>query len=121
MWYREHSIIIKTTKDCIWPLLTQPELWPSYDKTVCESALHGEIAVGVSGKMKKVSGDVVDFTVTELVENERIVIQVKKLGARVITIYMLDDAEEGVKVTSRIELRGLFSWFHRSTVRKQHW
>lgn len=119
MWHREHSVVVKTTKEAVWSLWTNPENWPKYDPTISEAAFHGDLAVGVEGKMKAASSDkVINFSLTELVENERMTIQVKKFGARVLGIHMVDDAEDGVKITFRVELRGLFSWFHRSSVKK---
>jgi len=116
MWKFECSLPTKASKKTVWELWCNVEKWPEWDTEIFEAALLEELKVDVEGKMKVHDNALISFTVTELIPEERFAICTKMFGARAHFIYEMLEEEKGLRVTHRVEIRGILGWLWGWTV-----
>ncbi|MDQ5940776.1 MAG: hypothetical protein QG632_502 [Candidatus Dependentiae bacterium] len=114
MWRFEHVAVVSASKQVVWQWWSDVEKWPQWDTDLIESALLGEFAVGTQGRMKVADDALVSFTISEVIPEERFVMQVALFGATLSYTYAIALEEDGsLKITHGAELSGLFSFVWR--------
>lgn len=119
MWYCEASKVIPFTQKEAWSVITDLERWHEWDPHVVEAALLAELQVGVQGRVKMIDGTIIDFTVAELHQEEKIILQVPySLGIHLNLIWEIRPQSE-VTFSYRIEAIGKLSWFWKFFMKKK--
>src|SRR4051794_37673436 len=70
MWSYDHSQTTTASPEAIWPIITDVNNWPAWDKALEAVHLEGPVTVGAKGKLKpKTAPRQVSFVITDLKEN----------------------------------------------------
>lgn len=119
MWSYEKGATAQVSRAIVWEWWTNVEKWPQWDTDLSESALLGELAVGVQGKMKVADDALISFTVTEVIPEERLVIKVSLFGATLFYTHTMTEEDGQLRIVHGASIRGLFGFFWRLLLRKK--
>jgi hypothetical protein len=114
MWTREVTRNTTAAKEQIWKLWSDVPNWKMWDVDVEYSQINGDFTAGTTGVLKPIGGPKTKFIMTGCEPmksfNDRSFLPLCTIDF----IHKLEDAQNGVEITHRIEMTGilsfLFSW-----------
>ncbi len=115
----EHTVEIKAPVEHVWNAWESVESWKSWDPTVIESSIEGDLEEGAHGKLQPPEGPEVDFVVQGVAQNAFNVIAKLPLGHYLIFEHIVVDEGNGkCLVTHRAHLQGKCSWMFKKVIQK---
>ncbi|MDQ5891104.1 MAG: hypothetical protein QG604_978 [Candidatus Dependentiae bacterium] len=115
----EHVALVHASKQVVWQWWTDVEKWPKWDTDLIESALLGECAVGTQGRMKVADDALVSFAISEVIPEERFVIQIALFGATLSYTHAMVEEDGMLKITHGADITGIFSVIWRLMLKKK--
>ena len=111
MWTKSHSIVTKeATKEQMWRLFSDINNWHVWNNEIEFAKLEGKFEAGNHYVIQQKNGRTVKVKLLEVVENEHCL----ELGefplAKMYYDHILEETENGLKITGTITMTGLLSF-----------
>ncbi len=111
MWTKSHSIVTKeATKEQMWRLFSDINNWHVWNNEIELAKLEGKFEAGNHYVIQQKNGRTVKVKLLEVVENEHCL----ELGefplAKMYYDHILEETENGLKITGTITMTGLLSF-----------
>lgn len=113
MWHSEHTLETTTEPDAIWRRWADVAGWPDWDEGLEWASLLGPLQEGSSGSLKRKGSVRQRFQVVEVQEGRGFTCAVKKLLTRLKVVHTVEPSHLGSRVTHRIEVTGIMTWWFR--------
>jgi len=111
MWTKSHSIVTKeATREQMWRLFSDINNWHVWNKEIEFAKLEGKFEAGNHYVIQQKNGRTVKVKLLEVVENEHCL----ELGefplAKMYYDHIIEETENGLKITGTITMTGLLSF-----------
>ena len=117
-WVIEINRQTTAKKEQLWELWADVANWSNWDSTVESSKLYGDFTIGAKGVVKPIGGPKYEFTIVDckpfLTFTNRSYLPLCKADF----ILKLDEIQDGVLVTYRVEMTGLLTFFFSKIIGK---
>ena len=102
----------------IWQAWADVSNWPKWDKGLDYCEIKDEFRVGTRFILKPKDGQKVKITLHEVIENDKFTDTCQFVGAIMFDEHVLEETENGVKITNSIIVKGLLAFLWRHLVAK---
>ena len=113
----ESSNEIDASLETVWEVVKDPEEWSQWVPSIkkVEKLSKGSLGVGVQVRVTAKASITVNLlmTITEFVPMQRVIMEGKILGAKLIRSYTLEALNYKTRFTARGEVSGLTAWLDR--------
>lgn len=113
MWTKSYSVVTKeATKEQIWKLFTDVNIWHIHDQGIEYAKLEGKFEKGNYFIFKPKGGPKLKIELLEVVENKKYTDLTKFPLAKMVDEHILEDTPDGLKFTNIISVKGIlgFLW-----------
>lgn len=111
MWFAQHSVLTTATREDAWAILRDVPQWSRWDSAFASSGLAGPFAPGVCGEWRLAQGRRAAFRLAQFQEGQSFSAAVEGFLGVLCFSWLLEPSPLGVKITGRVEARGLLSAF----------
>lgn len=119
MWVKSYSKIYPgVKKEAIWRLWTDVNNWPNWDKELEYCKMDGSFTVGSHFLLKPIKGPKVKITLSEVISDKKFTDYTKFPGAIMYDAHELEETANGLRITSTITVKGIFSFIWVNLVAK---
>jgi hypothetical protein len=110
MWTKSHSIVTKeATKEQLWKLFTDINNWHVWNDEIEFAKLEGKFEAGNHYLIQPKNGRTVKVNLLEVVENKHCLESGDFPLAKMYYDHLLEETDDGLRITSRISMKGLLS------------
>ena len=113
----ENSVDIDASPETIWAAVNNPKEWSQWVPSIkkVERISEGPLGVGSQLRITAMAGITVKLlmTITEFVLGQRVVMQGKILGTKLIRSYVLEPRNQKTRFIASGEVSGLLAWLVR--------
>jgi hypothetical protein len=111
MWTKSHSVTTnEITKEQIWKLFSDVNNWHTWDTGIEYATMTGAFEKGNHFYLKPRNGPKVKIQLAETVENRKFVDLTKFPLARMYGEHIFEDTPEGLRITTRMSVKGPLSF-----------
>lgn len=110
----ESSAEIRASPEAIWEALARPEEWPEWIASIKRIEKLSADALGIGSRLRiaaraGIFNVKLVMTITEFAPGQRVVMQGRVLGTRLIRYYTLNGSDQRTRVTAGGEASGLLA------------
>ncbi|OGO04104.1 MAG: hypothetical protein A2Y91_03860 [Chloroflexi bacterium RBG_13_54_8] len=110
----ESSTEVNASPETIWRAINNPEEWPSWVPSLkkVERVTPGSLGVGTQLRIRVRAAVAVNWrmTITQFVPGQRVVMQGRVLGTRLVRYYALEPTGQTTRLVAGGEVSGLLAW-----------
>jgi hypothetical protein len=119
MWVKSHSNVYKgVRKEDIWRLWADINNYTQWHDDLDYCKLDGEFAVGNYFMLKPKGAPAVKIEIIELIENRKFTDCTYFWGAKMYDIHELEETQDGLRITSTIQVTGILTYLWVQLVAK---
>lgn len=105
----QHTVTINATPAAVWNILTRVPEWPQWDDGVEWAKLEGELAVGITGKLKPKGGPTTRFIITRLEPLNGLTDKSSIAWMKLVFDHQIEQKINQVSLTHTVSAEGPFS------------
>ena len=114
-WQAEHTLDTSADPEEVWRRLVDVHNWPEWDVGLTWAELTGPFGAGALGRMKVRGAGTQVFRLVAVEANRTFTATVRLPLAVVRHIHSQEPSDMGTRMTHRVEIAGLLSWFYGLT------
>lgn len=119
VWAEEHTLEASAAPEVVWALWADVAGWPQWDGSLEKVELRGVFGEGSEGSLWGVWGGVEIFRIQAFQGGRSFTCHSRGLLKETRRIFWLEPAPWGVRITHRVECRGLLAgWFRITSGRR---
>lgn len=119
MWLKSYSKIFPgLKKEAVWQIWADVNNWPTWDKELEYCDMRGDFKVGNQFVLKPLGGPPVKIILSDVIDNERFTDYCKFPGAKMYDTHILEETQEGLRITNTIKVTGILSFIWVKLVAK---
>lgn len=111
MWCAQHSVLTTATREDAWALLCDVAHWCRWNEVIESSGIAGSFSPGCRGEWRLRGNRRAAFRLSLVQEGQGFQAVVERFLGVLCVSWLLEPSALGLKITGRVEARGLLSGF----------